>query len=215
LRPRVAEAAYEVGGASLHLLDPARKYSDTFRDLWPKALAWVGPYYDSEHLRRTVVWMLRLDSAASEPLLLAALTHDIERHFPGGTQPDKAAGAWDDLEYNTRHMRRSAEIVERWLRAESMSQDFVEQAIPPILEHEFGGSTNGNLIQAADSLSFLDANPGLVAGWVLNKETTLEHGRRKLEWMYERVRIQKARELGRPLYEAALNKVDSEVLRAR
>jgi hypothetical protein len=135
----------------------------------------------------------------------------MERHFPGGTQPDKAAGAWDDVEYNTRHTRRSADVVARWLQAQGMPDQFVEQVTPPILEHEFGGSPEGDLIQAADSLSFLDTNVELVARWVLNGETTLEHGKRKLDWMYDRIRISDARELARPLYEAALTAVDSEV----
>jgi len=184
------------------------------RALWPTAIAWVEPYYDSEHLRRTVVWLVRLDPAATEPLLVAALTHDMERHFPGGTQPHKAAGAWDDLKYNTRHTRRSADIVSRWLRAQSVPESFVEQVTPAILEHEFGGSPNGDLIQAADSLSFLDTNVGLVVAWVLNGETTPTHAKRKLEWMYERIRVLEARELARPLYETALTAVDREVHRS-
>jgi hypothetical protein len=188
-----------------------RDYSDAFRVLWPAAVVWVEPYYDSEHLRRTVIWLLRLEPAAPEPLLIAALTHDMERHFPGGTQPDKAAGAWDDVEYNTRHARRSADIVSGWLWGEGASDAFVDGVRPPILEHEFGGSPNGDLIQAADSLSFLDTNFVLVAKWVLNGETTLEHGKRKLEWMYERIRVPSARELARPLYETALAAVDNEV----
>jgi hypothetical protein len=199
----------------LPLLDSAgeRRYDDSFRVLWPVAIAWVEPYYDSVHLRWTVVWLLRLDPAAPEPLLVAALTHDMERHFPGGTQPDKANGAWDDVEYNTRHARRSAAIVSEWLRAQGTSEAFVERVAPPILEHEFGGSPEGDLMQAADSLSFLETNAPLVARWVLHGETTLEHACRKLEWMYERTRIDEARELARPLYEAAVAMVAREVER--
>jgi hypothetical protein len=135
----------------------------------------------------------------------------MERHFPGGTQPNKSAGAWDDVEYNTKHTRRSAEIVSGWLRAQGVSDLFVEQVTPPILEHEFGGSPSGDLIQAADSLSFLDTNGKLVARWVLNGETTLEHGKRKLEWMYERISVPGARPLARHLYESALIAVENEV----
>lgn len=201
------------GDGSLPLLEPAgdREYSEPFRALWPATVAWVEPYYDSEHLRRTVHWALRLDPAAPEPLIVAALTHDMERHFPGGTQPDKAAGAWDDVDYNTQHTRRSAAIVSDWLRAQGVPEGFVARVVPPILEHEFGGSPEGDLIQAADSLSFLETNPGLVARWVLNGETTLEHGNRKLEWMYERIRLAEAIELARPLYEAALTTVMREL----
>jgi hypothetical protein len=198
------------------LLDsiPEREYSDALRRLWPAALDWIEPFYDAQHLRMTVVWMLRLDPAASEPMLAAALTHDMERHFPGGTQPNKAEGLWDDFEYNTRHAARSAEIVSGWLREQGISEEFVEQAIPPILEHEFGGSPEGNLIQAADSLSFLDVNAGLVARWVLGGETSLEYGIRKLDWAYERIQRDDARELARPLYEAAVRDTADEVQRA-
>ena len=135
----------------------------------------------------------------------------MERHFPGGTQPDKAAGAWSDVEYNTKHARRSAEIVLGWLRGQGVSDPFVDQVRPPILEHEFGGSPSGDLIQAADSLSFLEVNGRLVAKWVLNGETTLEHGKRKLQWMYERIRVPGAESLARPLYEAALIAVENQV----
>jgi hypothetical protein len=165
---------------------------------------WTSPYYDGEHLRWTVIWLLRLDPAAPEPLMVAALTHDMERHFPGGTQPDKAAGAWDDVEYNTRHANRSAQIVSDWLRTQAMPEPFVEQVVPPILEHEFGGSPQGNAMQAADSLSFLDVNAALVGRWVDGGETSLIHALRKLEWMYERIQIERARELARPLYEDAV-----------
>jgi hypothetical protein len=206
-----------VGGAGLPLLDRAapRQYSAELVELWPSALDWIEPFYDSLHLKHTVLWLLRLDRDAPEPLIVAALTHDMERHFPGGTQPDKAAGAWDDVAYNTQHARRSADIVSDWLRAQGVEEEFVTQAVPPILEHEFGGSDQGNLIQAADSLSFLEVNHGLVARWVLNGETTLELGIRKLDWMYERIRLDDGRELARPLYEDAVAATTRAVEQAR
>jgi hypothetical protein len=205
-----------LSGSQLPLLDsvPGRAYSEALRALWPVALEWVEPYYDAEHLQATVVWMLRLDPEASEPLLTAALTHDMERHFPGGTQPNKAEGLWDDVEYNTRHATRSAEIVSEWLRSNGISEEFVRDVIPPILAHEFGGSPEGDLMQAADSLSFLDTNAQLVTRWVLGGETTLEHALRKLDWMYERIQIAEARELARPLHDAAVTMTTDEVQRA-
>jgi hypothetical protein len=199
----------------LPLLDGAgdRAYTAQFRDLWPRAMEWIEPYYDSEHLRWTVIWLLRVEPEASEPLLVAALTHDMERHFPGGTQPNKAEGLWDDVEYNTRHAQRSAQIVSEGLRAQGTPDSFVEQVVPLILQHEFGGSPLGNVIQAADSLSFLDVNASLVARWVNGGETTLAHALRKLEWMYERIQIVRARELARPLYERAVATVARDVER--
>lgn len=197
---------------TLALLDGAgdRDYTAAFRALWPTAVAWIEPYYDSPHLRATVLWLVRLDPSAPEPVLLAALTHDMERHFPGGTQPNKAEGLWDDLEYNTRHAQRSADIVSDWLRTQGMPEPFVQLVIPAILQHEFGGSPTGNLMQAADSLSFLDVNAPLVARWVTGGETSLRHALRKLEWMYERIQLEQARELARPLYQDAVTMVARE-----
>ncbi len=154
---------------------------------------------------------MRLEPTAPEPLLIAALTHDMERHFPGGTQPNKAEGLWDDVEYNTRHAQRSADIVSEWLRSQGVPEPFVVQVIPAILQHEFGGSPAGDLMQAADSLSFLDVNASLTVRWVLNGETSLRHALRKLEWMYERIRLERARELARPLYQEAVTMVAREV----
>jgi hypothetical protein len=202
--------------ATLPLLAPSgRAFDDSFAALWLAALDWIEPYYDSEHLRATVTWMLRLDPGAPEPMLFAALTHDMERAYPGGTQPDKANGLWDDVEYNTRHMRRSATIVSEWLRSQDANETFVEQVVAPILEHEFGGSPEGNLIQAADSISFLDVDADLAARWVLNGETTVPHARRKLEWMYERIRLERARPLALPVFEAALATLERDLRKAQ
>jgi hypothetical protein len=196
----------------LPLLDAsARSFGDSFAQLWITALDWIEPFYDSEHLRTTVTWMLRIDPDASEPLLFAALTHDMERAYPGGTQPDKANGLWDDVEYNTRHMRRSARIVSEWLESQGASGQFVTGVASPILEHEFGGSPDGDLIQAADSISFLDVDADLAGRWVLNGETTVEHARRKLDWMYERIRLEHARPLARPVYDKALRTLERDV----
>jgi hypothetical protein len=198
---------------TLALLDATadREFDPAFGALWATTLVWIEPFYDAEHLRSTVRWLVRLEPAAPEPLLIAALTHDMERHFPGGTQPDKAAGAWDDLEYNTRHQQRSAQIVCEWLRAQDVPQPFVEQVGAAILQHEFGGSPTGNLMQAADSLSFLDVNGPLVVRWVTGGETSLKHALRKLEWMYERIQIDRARKLAQPLYQRTVTLVAREV----
>ena len=54
----------------------------------PSADAWIEPYWNADHLRRTRDWLLVLEPDAGEALQLAALTHDMERHFPGGPRSD-------------------------------------------------------------------------------------------------------------------------------
>ena len=54
----------------------------TLRD---SAREWVRTNYQkgAQHLLQTEAWLLYLDPDASEALLLAAFTHDMERAFPG------------------------------------------------------------------------------------------------------------------------------------
>src|SRR5438552_2194799 len=90
-----------------------------------RALEWIEPYWNAEHLRRTRDWLLELDPDASEALRLAALTHDIERHFPGGPANDLSVAPEDDMEYRRAHSERSAGFVTAWLREQGAGERLV------------------------------------------------------------------------------------------
>ncbi len=77
-------------------------------ELERRILAWIEPYWNAGHLVRTRDWVLELDPDASEALEIAALTHDMERHFPGGPHLDMSRQRPDDEEYNRAHSERSA-----------------------------------------------------------------------------------------------------------
>lgn len=173
-------------------LPAIREFSESFLDLRRQVLQWLEPYYDREHLTRAGDWMLALEPNAPEYLVLAALTHDLERSVPGGPVIDKARTPWDDQTYNRAHCERSAEIVSAWFRAHGAPPEIVEGVRQPIREHEFGGSEEGDLMQAADSISFLEQNGPLVARWVLDGECSLAKGMEKLDWMRDRVRLKRA-----------------------
>ena len=164
-------------------LPAGRDFSAEFLDLRRQAQVWIRPYYDGEHLARAGDWMLALAPQAPEPLAIAALLHDMERSVPGGPTLDKVNQAWDDAGYNGAHCERSAEVVAAWLAERGASQAFVEGVQQPIREHEFGGSPAGDLMQAADSISFLEVNGPLVARWVAPASAASEKAARKLEWM--------------------------------
>jgi hypothetical protein len=191
---------------------PERPFSDEFLRLRAEALEWIRPYYDGEHLSRAADWLLAMEPATSEPLVLAVLTHDMERTVPGGPVLDKASMAWDDEDYNRRHCERSAEVVADWLRERGASHRFVEGVGVPIREHEFGGSPEGNLAQAADSLSWLEVNAQLAAQWVRRGECDLDKALGKLDWMYERIRIERAREPAAELHRNAVARVRAEAM---
>ena len=73
-----------------------------------RARAWIEPHWNLEHLVRTREWLLEIEPDASEALRLAALTHDVERQFPGGPVQDLSISPDDDIEYRRVHAERSA-----------------------------------------------------------------------------------------------------------
>jgi hypothetical protein len=171
-----------------------------------RAQAWIADVHPhARHLLRTEHWLLELDPEASEAQRIAALTHDIERHFPGGPQNDPRKA--DDLDYRRAHSERSAQIVADWLRDQGASEDLVAEVRDLIILHELGGNPAADLVQAADSISFLETNQDLVAGWVRDGRADPEHARAQHTWMFERIRIPRARELARPFFEEALARV--------
>jgi hypothetical protein len=166
------------------------------------ALEWVAPYWNARHLVRTRDWLLTLDPDAGEALRLAALTHDIERHFPGGPRPDPAAG-WDDPAYLGAHCARSAAIVAEWLRGQGAPEALVAEVADLVRRHEDGGSPAADLLQAADSLSYLEVNGDRPLAWVREGRCDVPQAEEKLALMYERIRVDRARELAAPFLERA------------
>jgi Domain of unknown function (DUF4202) len=186
----------------------------TLRD---HAREWVRTNYQqgAEHLLQTEAWLHRLKPDASEALLLAALTHDMERAFPGPDSPslDPKQGV-DNPIYNIAHSERSARIVSAFLYEQGVSQECIEQVTRLIRAHEYGGNDEENLVQAADSLSFLEVNVDVFLGWmdVGDEKWNADAVRAKFTWMYERIQVPQARALARPMYEEAMRKLESRTL---
>ncbi len=185
--------------------------TETLRD---RTREWVRTNYGygAQHLVRAEEWLQRLDADASEEMLLAMLTHDMERAFPGPDSPqqDLSRGPGDPI-YNIAHSERSARIVSDYLREQGASQASIEQIARLIRRHEYGGEDDENLVQAADSLSFLEVNVDMFLSWLdadKEQQRNANNVRAKFIWMYERIQIPQARELARPLYEEAMRKVD-------
>jgi hypothetical protein len=165
-----------------------------------EASDWVAPYWNAEHLRRTRDWLLELEPHASEALRLAALTHDIERHFPGGPSQDLTKAPEDDAEYRRLHAERSAAIVRGWLLGHGAAAPLAEEVARLIRLHENGGDEAADVLQAADSLSFLEVNVDLPRKWAAEGRCSVARGLDQHRWMLERIRVPRARELAAPLY---------------
>ncbi len=168
------------------------------------ARAWIDPYWNAEHLRRTLDWLLVLAPDAGEALRLAALTHDMERHFPGGPTQDLTLPAGDDLAYRDAHSRRSAEIVGAWLLEQGAVDTLRTEVERLILLHETGGCADADLLQAADSISFLEINVDVPYTWYREGRCDLERARAQHRWMFDRIRHEPARHHARTYLDQAL-----------
>ena len=156
--------------------------------------------YNSTHLLKSLEWVDRLAPDASEAVRLATLTHDMERAFGG---PDAIPIKLSDRAYEEAHSNRSARIVGGWLRANGAPGELADAVAHLIRLHEWGGSPEANLVQAADSLSFLETNIDLMLGFARTGKYSHADVVFKIDQMYERIQIAAAKELAHPMWEEA------------
>jgi hypothetical protein len=183
---------------------------DAGTEIERNALEWIAPYNQALHLERARDWVVRLDPSAAVEVRLAAVTHDIERMFPGGPVFNKASGRWDDPDYLYAHGRRSAEVVGVWLHGQGDAANGLDrsQIRRLITLHEFGGLDAADVVQAADSLSFLETLQDIVRSWVVQGECDVAQARAKHQYMADRIRIPEAARLAEPLLKAAMASLD-------
>jgi hypothetical protein len=175
--------------------------------LLPRARAWVEDVHPhARHLLRTEDWVVELDPEAGEGLRLAAVLHDIERAFPDPDAGWDSARDWDSPEYNRWHQDRCAGIAAAWLREEGAPAPLVAEVDALIRVHENGGWREADLLQAADSLSFLETMVPLVVGWVETGRAPRERAAAKVRNSVERMApgLRRARELAAPYLDDAL-----------
>lgn len=83
-----------------------RFVKETFKDSWDKTAI--------KHMLRTVYWVKVLRPDANEALLIAAVSHDIERGFRSKdllSKFDKSEKGFIDEDYLTIHQNESARII--------------------------------------------------------------------------------------------------------
>jgi hypothetical protein len=179
-------------------------------ELLVAARAWVDDVHPhARHLLRTEDWAVTLDPRASERLRLAATLHDIERAFPDPEATWDSARDWDSPAYNRWHQDRCAEIAGRWLREQDAGAELADGVEALVRVHEEGGWPEADLLQAADSLSFLETMVPLVVGWVVDGRAQRERAEGKLRNSVERMAPgqERARVLAAPYLDAALGEL--------
>ena len=173
-----------------------------------RAVALVSAHRNGRHLVRTRDWVLELRADASDALRLAALLHDVDRDL-GGVSLDEQVAAWDDGDALRAHAERSAEIASGWLRDEGAGDALAEAVAELVRLHETGGSGEADVLQAADSISFLEVNPA--RRWVREGLASASEAERKLRWMRDRIRLPDARACAASLLERALQELVRDV----
>jgi hypothetical protein len=184
--------------------------------LLEEARAWVrekSPHV--AHLERTEEWALELSPDASAAVRLAALTHDIERGYPEGSPRWEPGRGWDDPLYNMAHSERSARLVGDFLRDHEAEEPLVREVVRLVVFHETGGYPEADVVQAADSLSFLETMVPVVAGWVTGDVVPPEYAQDRMRYAARRIRHQRGKQLAEQMLPAALAQVDEAVARAR
>ena len=184
------------------------RYRDpSFTELELKALDWLKGFYELEHLLATRAWAIKLRADASKELRLAALVHDCERNFPGG--PTNTPAHFDNPSYLFAHSIRCGQFIEEFLTGERADEDFTYRVKSLVLRHEVGGGAEADVLQAADSLSFLETLRWLTVQWVQSGRYSAEAAKEKHRYMLERMRPPEALVLGLPLYELAIRDLEN------
>ena len=124
----------------------------------------------------------------------------MERAFGG---PDAIPIKMSDRAYEEAHSNRSARIVGEWLRANGAHAELVREVEALIRVHEWGGSPDANLVQAADSLSFLETNIDLMVGFAKTGKYSTADIAFKFDQMYERIQVPAAKDLAHPMWKKA------------
>ncbi len=152
---------------------------------------------ESLHLERTLFWVRELEPEAGEELLMAAVSHDIERAFN--------SEAKDMKEYRTgegqrEHEEEGGRLMFEFLAATGYDRAKAERVRELIARHETGGDREQDLLRDADSLSWLEVS---APRHITKKMFPPEEMTRKVEYMYARIGSARVRELATPFFTEA------------
>ena len=102
------------------------------------------------------------------------------------------------------HQERSARVAGEWLVQQGASSELVDHVQRLARVHEVGGGHEADLLQAADSVSFLETQIDLFMGMVRDGRRSPADAEHKFQWMFDRLRVPRAREIAAPMLAVAL-----------
>jgi len=159
------------------------------------------------HLERTLYWVKELKPDAGEELLIAARSHDIERAFqPKADSSKKFSYAWGEA--MEKHQVESGVIMFDFLVKAGYDPKKAERVRELISKHEVGGDAEQNLLKDADSLSWLEISVPRHIDFIEEKGLEKEELKKKIDFMYNRITSEKAKEIAGSFYENAIKLLD-------
>lgn len=164
--------------------------------------------FNAKHLVRTAYWVKKLDPKADEAVVIAALTHDVDRGLltlDTATFPEDTSD--NTTEFYRKHCQNCAKIVGKLLKEKGADKELINKVKKLIEKHEFGGTYEQNLVKDADSLSFLEVLTPLFISFIPERRT-VEQNRRKFSEMFERITLLKAKKLAKPFYKKAMAELE-------
>lgn len=102
-----------------------------------------------KHAKNTLNWLLKINPNSDFVIRISALGHDIERVIHG--KDEKKYDSHKD--FKMAHSKRSAEIIKNILLKYKIKEAEIQRMQNIILNHEFGGNSEANLVKDADSLA--------------------------------------------------------------
>jgi hypothetical protein len=153
---------------------------------------------ENQHLVRTLYWIKELKADASEELLIAAVSHDIERAFNTEARDKKTFNTDEEMEI---HQVEGGRIMFDFLIDNSYDAAKAARVRELISKHEVGGDEEQDLLKDADSISWLEMSAPKHIGKQSFPKEELE---KKVASMFQRISSSEAKEFAQPFYEEAV-----------
>lgn len=159
-----------------------------------------------QHFWRTVYWLKKLYPKVDEAMLIAAVSHDIERAFRTTRPKGFVENATGFVHRPTvlRHCRIGAGIIGDYLKKIGAPTELIRKVTMMVSGHEFGGNKWQNLLKDADSISYFENQyKRFIRKWAPAVDESKI--RRKFDWMYQRITSHKAKVYAKPMYNKAID----------
>ena len=162
-----------------------------------------GDENDILHAKRTVFWVKFLKPDADEALLIAAVSHDIERAIFGDWK--KGSNDPNDLQ---KHQNQSAEVIGRFLETQNASEELIQRIKSLVSHHQTGGDEDQNILCDADNLSFFEEKALRRVRKLKEEEKPKEEIKETFATYFSRFKSEKAKQIAKKWYNEAMEELN-------